>query len=461
MAAIPRIVIAAPASGSGKTTITTGIMAALSERYRVQGFKVGPDYIDPGYHTAATGRISRNLDTWMVSKDEVKNIFMRAQRNADICVIEGVMGLFDGYDGITEQGSTAEVAKLLSAPVILVIDAGKMARSAAAIALGFRDFDSDLNVAGVIVNNVGSEKHAQWVTEAIESIGMKVIGCVPRTDKLNVPERHLGLFVAEERDAATKSFIQEAAAVVKKNVDVEKIFSIAESAPVLDTALPAEGRITAQKNLRIAVARDEAFCFYYEDNLDLLRDCGAEIVFFSPLHDAHIPQNISGLYLGGGYPELYAEQLAANESLRAEIKSAAKKNLPIYAECGGLMFLTQKFLDAQGNEYVMSGVIAGHTRMTDRLVMGYREVESVNDSILLSKGATLRGHEFHYSEWLQPDGLSSSAYAINMRDRNEVRREGFASGNILASYIHAHFACDPILTKNFVNACQRWLAGKK
>lgn len=324
---IPRFVISAPSSGCGKTTITAGIMSLLTERYRVQGFKIGPDYIDAGYHTAATGRISRNLDTWMVDKEQVKNIFARAGGNADVCVIEGVMGLFDGYDGLTERGSTAEVAKLLSAPVILVIDAGKMARSAAAIALGFRDFDRDLNLAGVIVNNVGSEKHAQWVTEAIESTGIRVFGCVPRAEKLNVPERHLGLFIAAERDAATKSFIQEAAAVINKHVDMEKIFSIAESAPDLDIVLP-EPRVMVQSTVRIAVARDDAFCFYYEDNLDLLRDCGAEIVFFSPMHDEHLPQNISGMYLGGGYPELYAAQLAANTSLRAKIKFAAEKIFP-------------------------------------------------------------------------------------------------------------------------------------
>jgi len=454
---VPRFMIAAPSSGSGKTTVSTGIMTALSERYRVQGFKVGPDYIDPGYHTAATGRISRNLDTWMVPMEQVKHGFARAQQNADICVIEGVMGLFDGYDGLTERGSTAEVAKLLSAPVILVIDAGKMARSAAAITLGFREFDHDVVIAGVIVNNVGSEKHAQWVTEAIESIGIHVIGCVPRMDKLNVPERHLGLFITEEREAATKSFIQEAASIVKKYVDMEKIFSIAESAPDLDIVL-SESRITVQANLRIAVARDEAFCFYYEDNLDLLRDLGAEIVFFSPLHDEDIPKDISGIYLGGGYPELHAARLVENISLRVAIKESARQGMPIYAECGGLMFLTRCLIDQHGQEHAMLDIIPGHARMTDRLVMGYREAETFNDTILMSKGSTIRGHEFHYSEWVQPDETPPPAYAIKVRHGTDIRLEGFARDNVLASYVHIHFSYNPVLAQNFVNTCQCWLA---
>ena len=459
MAHIPRVVIAAPSSGSGKTTISAGIMAALSDRYRVQGFKVGPDYIDPGYHTAATGRISRNLDTWMLSAEQVKSIFTHAQQGADVCVIEGVMGLFDGYDGLTEQGSTAEAAKLLSAPVILVIDAEKIARSAAAIALGFREFDRDIIIAGVIVNNVGSEKHAQWVTEAIEAIGIQVVGCVPRMDTLNVPERHLGLFMAEERDAATDLLIQEAAAVVKKYVDMEKVFSIAESTSDFAIAAP-EQRVTPKTGLRIAVARDEAFCFYYEDNLDLLRDLGAEIIFFSPLHDSTVPKDIGGLYLGGGYPELYAAQLVDNSALRMAIKDASRQCMPIYAECGGLMFLTHHLIDQHGVEHAMSDVIPGYTRMTDCLKMGYREVETLRDTILLPKGMVTRGHEFHYSEWVQPDKCLPSAYAIKLRDGNDVQQDGFASGNVLASYVHIHFACYPALTQNFVNTCHRWLTQK-
>jgi cobyrinic acid a,c-diamide synthase len=455
MARIPRVAVAAPSSGCGKTTISTGIMSAFAERYNVQGFKIGPDYIDPSYHTAATGRVSRNLDTWMLSAAQVKRIFALAQHGADVCVIEGVMGLFDGYDGLTERGSTAEASKILSAPVILVINAEKVARSAAAIALGFRDFDPAVSIAGVIVNNVGSERHARWVTEAIEAIGMQVIGCVPRMEKLNVPERHLGLFIAEERSAATNLFVQEAASVVKKYVDMEKVFAIAESAPDFEFAF-SESPATPQTTLRIAVARDEAFCFYYEDNLDLLRDFGAEIVFFSPLRDAELPPNISGIYLGGGYPELYASQLAANSSLRAAIKEAARRHIPIYAECGGLMFLTRHFENQDGQKFPMLDIISGHAQMSPRLTLGYREAETLRDNILLPKGATIRGHEFHYSEWIRLDENSSPAYAIKSRDKNDVQQEGFADDHILASYVHVHFESNPSLAQNFVNACQKY-----
>ena len=455
MAHIPRVVIAAPSSGSGKTTIATGIMAVLAEHSIVQGFKIGPDYIDPGYHTAATSRISRNLDTWMLSAKQVGGIFARASHNADVCVIEGVMGLFDGYDGLTEQGSTAEAAKLLSAPVILVIDAGKIARSAAAIALGFREFDPSILIAGVIVNNVGSEKHARWVTESIEAIGVQVIGCVPRLDKLNVPERHLGLFIAEEQETATNLFIREAASAVKKYVDMEKVLSIAESAPDLALAVP-NARASTPIGVCIAVARDEAFCFHYEDNLDLMRDEGAEIAFFSPLHDSSIPRDTAGLYFVGGYPELYATRLAENGELRRTIQEAARQKIPIYAECGGLMYLTRSLADHNGQEHAMTAVIPGYTRMTERLKMGYREVETLQDVILAPKDTTVRGHEFHYSEWMHSNENASPAYAIKWRDGNDVRQEGFASGNVLASYIHVHFASNPALAQNFVNACRIW-----
>jgi cobyrinic acid a,c-diamide synthase len=457
MTQIPRVLIAAPSSGSGKTTITAGIMAALSERYRVQGFKVGPDYIDPGYHTAATGRISRNLDTWMVDQEQVKNIFARAGSDADVCVIEGVMGLFDGYDGLTERGSTAEVAKLLSAPVILVIDAGKMARSAAAIALGFRDFDSDLNVAGVIVNNVGSETHARWVTEAIEAIGINVIGCMPRAEELNVPERHLGLFMAGERESATTAFIHEAAEIANRHVDMEKIFLLAKSATEIQLNTK-DTKVTKEKSIEIAVARDEAFCFYYEDNLDLLREHGAEVVFFSPLHDEHLPPNISGIYLGGGYPELYAKQLADNKSLREELRGKILAGLPTYAECGGLMTLTEYFVDKSGIEYPMLGILSGFTRLTHELKMGYREVSALEPNLMLDKDEKARGHEFHYSEWIKPEGSDAFAYAIQSRMGGEAKSEGFAKKNLLASYVHLHFASNPNLAQNFVNACKQVIA---
>jgi len=451
----PRFVLAAPSSGSGKTTLATGLMSAFAERMTVQAYKVGPDYIDPGYHTSATGRPSRNLDTWMIPAERVKELFSRSAVNADICIIEGVMGLFDGYDGRTESGSTAEVAKLLSAPVVLVIDAGSMARSAAAIALGFKTFDPQLNLAGVILNNVAGAAHAQWLTEAVQSVGLTVLGCVSRDQNLSVPERHLGLYMAGERTAATQKFIEAAKEVVRQNIDLSALESLARTAPEMEDGVRTLRVPTLERATRIGIARDEAFCFYYEDNFDLLREAGAELVFFSPLHDSAPPPNLSGLYLGGGYPELYAAQLAENESMRAALKSAIESGIPTYAECGGLMSLAESYFDDAGIEYPMMGVLPGSTRLTGKLKMGYREVVGLESSPLLEKSQTARGHEFHYSEWIRPEESNSFAYEIQPRMGGESQPEGFTKNNLLASYVHLHFASNPTLARNFVAACQK------
>ncbi len=452
---MPRFVLAAPSSGSGKTTLAVGLMSAFSERLTVQAYKVGPDYIDPGYHAAATGRPSRNLDTWMIPPERVKESFARSAVSADLCIIEGVMGLFDGYDGRSEAGSTAEVAKLLSAPVVLVIDAHSMARSVGAVALGFRQFDPQLNLAGVILNNVASAAHAQWVTEAVQSVGSSVLGCVPRSQNLAVPERHLGLYMAGERMAATQTFIETAKEVVRQNMDLSALEALARTAPKIElrSLIIPEGNLTSG-DVRIGVARDEAFCFYYEDNFDLLREAGAELVFFSPLHDPDLPPALSGLYLGGGYPELYAAQLAENAPMRAALKSAIESGMPTYAECGGLMSLAETFVDGAGVAYPMLGVLPGFTRLTGQLKMGYREVVALQSTPLLGKGETARGHEFHYSEWIRPAGNDACAYAIQPRRGGESQPEGFAKDNLLASYVHLHFASNPHLARNFVSACR-------
>jgi cobyrinic acid a,c-diamide synthase len=452
---MPRFVLAAPSSGSGKTTLAVGLMSAFSERMTVQAYKVGPDYIDPGYHAAATGRPSRNLDTWMIPPERVKESFARSAVSADLCIIEGVMGLFDGYNGRSEAGSTAEVAKLLSAPVVLVIDAHSMARSVGAVALGFRQFDPQLNLAGVILNNVASAAHAQWVTEAVQSVGSSVLGCVPRSQNLAVPERHLGLYMAGERTAATQTFIETAKEVSRQNVDLSALEALARTAPEIElrSLIIPEGNLTSG-DVRIGVARDEAFCFYYEDNFDLLREAGAELVFFSPLHDPDLPPALSGLYLGGGYPELYAAQLAENAPMRAALKSAIESGMPTYAECGGLMSLAETFVDGAGVAYPMLGVLPGFTRLTGQLKMGYREVVALQSTPLLGKGETARGHEFHYSEWIRPAGNDACAYAIQPRRGGESQPEGFAKDNLLASYVHLHFASNPDLARNFASACR-------
>lgn len=452
---IPRLVIAAPASGSGKSTLATGLMAAFSQRGRVQGFKVGPDYIDPMYHTAATNRISRNLDTWMTTPDYVRATFARTITDADLAIVEGVMGLFDGYGGDTESGSTAEVAKLIHAPVILVLDVGKMARSAGALAMGYQDFDPDLNVAGVICNNVASDGHARWVTAAIQSIGLDVLGCLPRSSELCIPERHLGLHTAVERQTAVKEFLDHAQRLISKHIDLEKLATIADQAP--DFTIDQNGLPDPDnRKVRIAVARDEAFCFYYEDNLDLLRAAGAEIVFFSPLHDDQLPEDISGLYFGGGYPELYAGELAEKHSLRTAIQRAHAKDMPIYAECGGLMALTQNLTDLEGQQHTMFGLMPGNSRMCERLTMGYRHISARADSILLHQGEQARGHEFHYSDWHDYPAEIDHAYDISSRLEGDLRPEGYQKGNLLASYTHLHFGSKPAIAQNFVKACSEW-----
>lgn len=451
---VPRLLIAAPNSGSGKTTIATGLMAALSASRTVQGFKAGPDFIDPGYHTLATGRISRNLDTWMLAKDRVAALFANAVTGAEIAIVEGVMGLFDGYDATTERGSSAELAKLLGAPVVLVIDASSMARSAAALALGFRDFDPELNVAGIIANRVSSETHARWVCEAIEAIGLPVLGCVPRTASVNLPERHLGLHTVESQRDEARAFVAAAGELVRQHVDLTAVEVLAAHA---GTWLPdpPPPRATPPR-VRIAVARDAAFSFYYEDNLDLLRAAGAEIVQFSPLSDSALPDNCHGLYLGGGYPELYAAQLAANRPLLTAIREAIRAGMPAYAECGGLMLLTEAIGDMDGNRHAMVGALPGHTQMVDRLTLGYREVRAARDTLILKQGEVARGHEFHYSTWHdQPDDMPV-AWLVHGRTGDDSRLVGFANGNLLASYVHLHFAANNHIAPNFVEACTQW-----
>lgn len=458
---VPRLVIAAPASGSGKSTAASGLMAILAAQHTVQGFKVGPDYIDPGYHTAATGRPARNLDTWMVPPDRVLAIFGRATQDADIAIVEGVMGLFDGYHARGEEGSTAQVAKLLKAPVILVLDVRKMARSAGAMALGYRAYDPQLNLAGVICNNVGSARHALWVTEAIAGVGLPVLGCIPRDPHLHIPERHLGLHTAVERAAEVRAFLDSAAEVMKNCVDLDRLWALARKAPALEIAGFAGTHSTKRtgEQVRLAVARDEAFCFYYEDNFDLLRAAGAELVFFSPLRATALPEGCAGLYLGGGYPELYAAQLADNCALRRELQMVSEAGMPLYAECGGLMFLAQSMTDLSDRSYPMAGVLPGQARMRSRLVMGYRQATACRDSLLLRQGEQVRGHEFHYSDWTDLPADLPFAYDLVAHEGETARREGFAWRNLLASYTHLHFAARPEMAERWVDACLAWQRG--
>jgi len=467
-----RLVVAGTHSGVGKTTLTAGLIAALAQRgLTVQPFKAGPDYIDPGYHTLAAGfgqsntlpRSCRNLDTWMIAPDQVRVLFAHASRNADIAIVEGVMGLYDGFAYLDESGSTAQVAKLLDAPVLLVLDAGHMARSAGALALGFRQFDPELPLAGFIINQVAGEQHGRGVAAAVQgATGLPVLGWLPRDASLDIPERHLGLVPTAE-PGRWCAFIEAAADRVGRHLDLERILTIARDTQALPppdlSAILGVARCAStgrqqpgsEGRLVLAVARDEAFSFTYQDNLDLLQAAGADLAFFSPLHDVALPPATGCILLSGGFPELYAAQLAANVEMRAALRQAHQRGLPIYAECGGLMYLTETIRDLGGREHPMIGLLPGRSLMSDRLTLGYRVARAAGDSWLLAAGETVRGHEFHYSIWEdRPLDLPPAYYLLPPDGQGEPCPEGAHLGNLWASYVHLHFWGKPELAARFV-----------
>lgn len=438
---IPGLLIAAPASGSGKTSLTLGLMAALRRRgVTVAPFKVGPDYIDPGHHAAICGRPSNTLDSWFCNKEQVCATFASGCIGADIAVIEGVMGLFDGVSGDDEEGSSAQLAKWLGLPVLLVVDARSQARSFAALVKGFCAFDPQLNVAGVIANRVGSERHAQLLREAIASTpGLPpLLGCLPRQEDIALPERHLGLVTAEDLSG---DHGEKLADWVEKYLDLNQLKKIAtssvESTPVVSPKI--------QIKLRIGIARDRAFCFYYPENLRQLERAGAELVEFSPLVDSALPENLDGLYLGGGYPELDAELLTNNVSLREQISAQARGGLPIYAECGGFMYLCNA-IDGQP----MCGVFPAQAKMLPRRrALGYRQVELVADTLFGPTGTQIRGHEFHYSDVEMPKTVAR-CYRLSRRGGEPLGVEGYRINNVLGSYVHLHFGSNPRVAEELV-----------
>jgi cobyrinic acid a,c-diamide synthase len=454
------IIIAAPQSGSGKTTVTLGIMESMRRRgLTVAPFKVGPDFIDPGYHRLVTGQPSLNLDGWMCQPEAVRDIFMQHSHGADIAVIEGVMGLFDGIDGVHEEGSTAQVAKIIGAPVILVVDARSQARSAAALVKGFATYDPAVRISGVIFNNVGSEAHARILRDAVEGLGMgiPVIGCIPREEQLRIPSRHLGLFTVDELPLSDE-YLDYLVAMVRAYIDFGLIWAAGMPLASGDT-LPLQLNTTPPPPItRIAVARDMAFCFVYETNLTLLREAGAEIVEFSPLRDADLPEGINGIYLPGGYPELFAEQLAANGAMLAAIRAAINAGMPVYAECGGFIYLTKGVMDpvnGTGNRHDLVGTFPALTQMLPRRrALGYREVAFTAPTILGPAGTVARGHEFHYSEMTPMTSKVRRAYQVRKHGVN-LGTEGFRYKNCLASYIHLHFGSNPALATNFVASCRK------
>ncbi len=455
---VPRIVIAAAASGAGKTTIAAGLIAALRRQgLVVQPFKCGPDYIDPSYHERAAGRPCRNLDAWMLDGAQLLDGFSRACGDADIAVIEGVMGLFDGSNWHDERASTAHIAKLLGAPVLLVVDIAGAARSAAAGVMGCQHFDRDLALRGVVLNFAGSEGHANGCAGAITTItGLPSLGWLPRDSKLQIPERHLGLVPGGEH-LDSSSLIAGIADAVTQRFDLAAVIEIARTAgamPGISVPAPVLHRESGARRPVIAVARDGAFCFYYPENLELLTEAGAAIEFFSPLKGEQPSPNAAGVYLGGGYPELHASELASNVGLWHALKELRSRDAPIYAECGGFMVLTQGLIDGEGRRWPMAGLIPGVARMTDKLAaLGYRHAAALHPNLLTDGGDELRGHEFRYSTWVCDEPISDHDIAWQVRGaRAEAPADsgGFVSGNLLASYLHIHFAQRAGIARRFV-----------
>ena len=458
-----RLIIAGTSSGVGKTTITAGLIAALRVRgLSVQAFKVGPDYIDPTYHTLAAGRPCRNLDAWMVPPDRVLASFRRATRDVDVTVVEGVMGLYDGFGYDDEAGSTAAAAKLLEAPVVLVVDASKMARSAGAIALGYRQFDPDLNLAGFIANRVGGDGHGRGVAAAIErATGLPVFGWLPRDPRLAIPERYLGLVPTREPGRWT-DFVHSAGEIVASHLDLDRILTVARQAPppceaVREETIDSPETHASGERPVIAVASDEAFHFTYPENLERLEAAGAEIAFFSPLRDGRLPPRTAGVMLSGGFPELYATDLSGNVPLHAALRDAHDGRMPIYAECGGLMYLTEAIVDDQGREHPMAGLLPGRSAMSGRLTRGYCLGRAARDSWLFKAGEAIRGHEFHYSSWIdRPAGLPAALELTGRGGDVTDSPEGACERNLWASYVHLHFDGLPELAFRFVAACRTW-----
>jgi cobyrinic acid a,c-diamide synthase len=455
-----RLVVAGVASGVGKTTIATGLMAALTAQgLRVQGYKVGPDYIDPTYHRAATGRASYNLDTWLTSPKLVRQRFEAGMRNADIAIIEGVMGLFDGRKQTLGTASTAEVAKLLNAPVLLVLDASHMGQSAAAIVHGFQHLDPHITIAGVIVNKVASADHEATIRLAIaEWTGVPVLGVLRRDALLTLPPRHLGLIPIAE----TSVDVQKLGAVLKRSVDLDGIVRLAYAAslpPVLppDSSSKDEMTVAASSGdippVRLGLALDNAFAFYYPETLEAFAKQGVEVVPFSPLADRELPNDLDLLYFGGGFPEVFAAQLANNHLMLASVRSAAQRGMLIYAECGGYMYLGKQCIDADHANHKLVGILPYTFQMgTERAQLGYREITLLRDTIIGCAGTRLRGHEFHWSRIVEPLLEEHTPYRVEESDK--AREEGYATETILASYIHIPLTANPQAMAVLIGRCR-------
>lgn len=458
------LVLAGTRSGCGKTSLTLGLLRALSRRgLSVQPFKAGPDFIDPGLHAAACGpggRASHNLDTWMLPERALRGLFLRHAHAADICIVEGVMGLFDGRGPTQEEGSTAHLAKLLGlacpSAVVLVVDAASQARSVAALVQGFNHFDPELRLAGVMLNHVASDSHEDILRRAVEPTGVPVLGCLRREAGASLPSRHLGLVTAEDA-SALEATLEALADLVERGLDIPALLAALPEISLPAPAPALEPEPEPAPVARIGLARDQAFCFVYEENLRLIAAAGAEIVPFSPLADAGLPPGLDGLILPGGYPELAAAQLSANAPMRGAIRDFCRSGRPVWAECGGFMYLLGELVDGEGRSWPMCGAISGRATMgAARAALGYRTARTLAPGPLGPAGAELRGHEFHYS---RAEGLERRGAWSLEASNGAVSIDGWASGNVIGGYFHAHLASNPQAAADFVRACAQGRRG--
>ncbi|MGV9244211.1 cobyrinate a,c-diamide synthase [Streptomyces sp. NPDC003710] len=443
---VPRLVVAAPSSGSGKTTVATGLMAAFAGRgLAVSPHKVGPDYIDPGYHALATGRAGRNLDAYLCGPELIAPLFLHGARGCGLAVVEGVMGLYDGAAGEGELASTAQVAKLLRAPVVLVVDASSQSRSVAALVHGFASWDPQVRIGGVILNKVASDRHEELLRDALDASGVPVLGVLRRVAGVGTPSRHLGLVPVAERRAEAVEAVAAMAEQVRQGCDLDALYALARSAGALPDA-PWEPPVcgTGAGDV-VAVAGGPAFTFSYAEHGELLAAAGAEVVVFDPLRDERLPDGTAGLVIGGGFPEVYAAELSANEPLRKAVAELALGGAPVAAECAGLLYLCRE-LDGQP----MCGVLDANARMSERLTLGYRDAVAVSDSVLAVAGTRMRGHEFHRTV-VEPAAGAAPAWGVRVPAR---RVEGFVQQGVHASYLHTHWAAAPGAARRFVERCR-------
>ncbi len=459
------LIIAGERSGVGKTTVTLALLSSLFRHKRsVQSFKVGPDYIDPMFHASVTGRPCRNLDPVLTSECYVRECFVRHIKGVDYAVVEGVMGLFDGASGRDDWASTAHVARLLQLPVLLVLDCSRLSRSVAAIAHGYRSFDPRIQLAGVVLNRVGSDRHLELLKDALEPLHLPILGVLRRQDNITIPARHLGLVPTAEM-SQLNALTDRLAHIGDSCFDWErlerelkvgrlKVESLENSLQPSNLQPSTQSNLQPSTPIRVAVARDRAFSFYYQDNLDILQQLGAELVPWSPLTDTALPADVRGLYFGGGFPEVFAQQLAENTKARDAVRAAILTGMPTYAECGGLMYLCEQITDFEGQSWSMVGVLPTTTLMEKRLTVGYRQATALQDSPLLSAGTSVWGHEFHHSQLTaMPE---KPLFETQGYRQNKATFEGWRVHQLHASYVHLHWGGRPEIPAQFLQRCQQF-----